>query len=324
MPEDQEKNNQENQSETEKDQSSYFRGVTPESKKKFEDVLEEVRRGMETQVNEENAEVLNPNSLLSTVGENAARKVAGIAAEKYKKRINFERTNLGFQKPQNSPRASEVETEEGGAGAAEAAKRAEIRKTAQEEAKKNLDAEQQGIAIRIAGDRAMSIFQKIADEMAEVAEGGGIMGEIIILFTFILAIAKDLTDGLLVTLAAASLPIPVFDIVFPVSVKLLSWIIGFAASTILIFFWMIVAGNWKGGLVTNWILKTVLRFLIGGLMESVIGILPIYTILNIWCYSDYRNEQRKGTEEEEAAKEKIEFVRRDVSTSIDRINAASS
>lgn len=325
MPEDQEKNdNQENQREADKDQGSDFRDVTPESQKEFEEVLEEVRKGMETQVNEENAEVLDPSSPLFIAGEIAAKKTAQEAAKEYQRKANFERTNLGFQKPQNSPRAFEAGTEEGDAEAAEAAKRAEIRKNAQEEAEKNLDANQQRVAVMVAGDKAMSILQKVAEEMADIAEGGGLMGEVIILFTFVLAIGKDVTDAFLATLAVATLPIPILDIALPVSIKLLSWIIGFAASTILIFFWMTVAGNWKGGLVTNWILKTVLRFLIGGLIESVIGILPVYTILNIWCYSDYRNEQKKGAEEEEKSKEKIEFVQRDVSANIERINAASS
>lgn len=324
MPEDRENNsNEESQSKTGENQGSYFRGVMPESKKKFEEVLEEVRKGMEAQANKENAEVPDLNSPLSTLGEIAARNVAERAAkEEYRRKANFERTNLGFQKPQNSPRASETGTEEGDAGAAEAAKRAEIRKTAQEEAKKNLDAEQQSIAVRIAGDRAMSILQKVADEMADVAEGGGLMGEVIILFTFVLAIGKDITDPFLATLAVATLPIPVLDIALPVSIKLLSWIIGFVASTILIFFWMTISGNWKGGLATNQILKVILRFVIGGVIEGAISILPVYTILNAWCYYDYRKEQNNANEKIENIQDEADRIKNKVNSDLRNISTS--
>jgi hypothetical protein len=299
--------------------------LTPQSKADFEKVLENVTLKMETDANGETSASAGPVTAQGFSGGSAAelrrRQEAG-------KKEAFEHINAQVQKVDPQGSVSRAGQEFNPAGMVEgnrninqvkAQKKAEIEKVVLENMEEDLT-ERQKILVRLAGDQAVEVMYKSAEKMAAWAEKGGVAEGTIILFTFILAIVKDLIDAPVEVLITAGLAIPLAGEANYIIVKIIMALLGFIISTFILFFWMIILSGGEFSLVHNLTKRLLKKMIAVFIFECFIDILPAYTVGNLLNLFDYIGSKRKAGQEVENTYQNIKLVQEQTNSTINSLN----
>lgn len=186
--------------------------------------------------------------------------------------------------------------------------REESRRAAQEAIEKQMKqdlSERQKMIIRVAGDHALDVLYRVAARLEEQAERGGAGAFLIITLTYLIALAKDISD-----IGHGGL-VGIFT--------------GIIASAFLAFFWSLACGGWHGGAITNQIIKRVLRkILLATAVDGipVIGIVPTYLIINLWCHMDFKRGISRTEDEIIETDEKIKTTRENVEIQANNVDSS--
>ncbi|MBW6441258.1 hypothetical protein K0B03_04520, partial [Patescibacteria group bacterium] len=117
-----------------------------------------------------------------------------------------------------------------------------------------------------------------------------------IMTTYFLALLKDSGDLILTLLNLTGIGAIVGTV--------LAFLIGLGIALIIIIFWSLTAGDWKGGYLKKKALKKILlrygfRYSIAIGLDAVpfINIVPVFIIFNIWSHYDFIKEVKKSKKE---------------------------
>lgn len=146
------------------------------------------------------------------------------------------------------------------------------------------------VAVKTAGDKLVDAIDRTAQGMAKQVSKSEGRAFIVIAVTYLVAALKDISD-----VATGGL---------------LGILTGIAAGTFLALFWLYAYGHWRGGMVTNYVTKIVLRFVLGMFIEVTPGvsIIPTYLVLNWFSHRDFKKNIRKNRDmiaELDMKKEKV-------------------
>jgi hypothetical protein len=159
-------------------------------------------------------------------------------------------------------------------------------------------------AVTVAGDEALNGLAAIAQEMEEQMQKGGAMASFLIAMTYLIALIKDVLDGLAAFSPGQGMAV------------------GVAFGLVLTFFWIMICGSWHGGVATNWVLKRVLtRILAFSFLDGIplFGIVPLYFVLNFWSHWDLTRAMKKSEEELMAVGEELTGLERDIRREVESI-----
>ena len=217
-------------------------------------------------------EYKNTEGIGSEKAKNFARKRALNERDKYLQKQGALGDFSELRRINSMPRASQEEQIR------------EIREEVKEEAKKETERMSKHvkgvkgkIALKLAGKHLDKLAFVISQKMAEQAKSGGIGGILAIGLTYVFALAKDLFDY---TGVGAIIGI----------------LSGILVGAVIAFFWVQVAGGWKGGTVKRIMIKRILKKIgIAAFIETLPGpnFIPTFIVMNLWSHYDYIKSKKK-------------------------------
>jgi len=308
MPEDLNKSNDNsvrNEKRASKSASETRSDFTDKSVDDFEKVLDKVRKRMEAKrQNEANMKMRDPMLSGDLYNDDLERRA--------KKQRDFEKANQHLQTLREARSALKTRSADEKEAEIRRQKKIEIEKAIKDQMGEGMNQKQkfmQEVVIKLAGEKALDIMYIAADKLSSQVEKGGGRAISVIMFTFFLAIIKDLLDVLLTPF-------------FPPVGWVLSLFLGIFVSGVLSFFWVLVCESWHGGVMTNQIIKILLKIVLGYFIDGFTGcFLPVYVVINVWCCLDFLSGIRKAKRRLEEINDNIEHIQKDVQNQLRRIDA---